>query len=115
MRSRGWPAPGRTEPSRPSASPSPPADSSGQTGLPRPVSAYRAAPACDPADPDVHLRLGALYQRLDAPANAGAAYATAADLRPKHTTVLVALGRSREKAGDLSGAVEAYRRASLLS
>jgi Flp pilus assembly protein TadD len=61
------------------------------TDAPRAISAYQRAATASPNDPEPHMRLGALFERQKAFADAEAAYKTVVQLDPKSSEAVAGL------------------------
>lgn len=73
------------------------------------------AVALSPTDPEAHHARAVASALGDDEGEAVGGLERAASLRPRHYLVWLRLGRGRERAGDVAGAVEAYREAARLA
>lgn len=73
------------------------------------------AVALSPADPEAHHARAVAFALSDDEGGAVGELERAAGLRPRHYLVWLRLGRGRERAGDVAGAVEAYGEAARLA
>lgn len=68
-----------------------------------------------PSDPEAYRARGVAYLATGLPTEAAREYAHAVALRPRHYLLWLDLGRARDQAEDLDGAIEALRQAVMLA
>lgn len=64
-----------------------------------------------PLDPDAYRARGVAELSVERPVEAAIDYAHSATLRPRHYLLWMDLGRARDQADDIPGAIEAFRKA----